>query len=240
MKLKAVLFDLDGTLLPIADQEAFLKCYFSELAGFLATKGYEPRALMGAVQTGVAAIAQNDGSTTNEEAFWRGFATVHGERTERDDRCFGEFYATRFDDVKAACGYNPQSAETVRKIRQMGLRVAVATNPYFPAVATRKRMIWAGLCPEDFELYTTYENSHFCKPRLDYYREVLDTMGIAPQETLMVGNDVDDDMVAEALGMRTFLLTNCLINLKNADIAAYPHGDFEALMRYVTAQVEEA
>jgi len=32
----------------------------------------------------------------------------------------------------------------------MGFRVALATNPIFPAIATEKRIRWAGLTPEDF------------------------------------------------------------------------------------------
>ena len=38
MKLKAVLFDLDGTLLPM-DQEVFIQSYFKHLARLLAPLG---------------------------------------------------------------------------------------------------------------------------------------------------------------------------------------------------------
>ena len=46
----------------------------------------------------------------------------------------------------------------------------------------------------------------------------------------MVGNDVGEDMVVEALGMQVFLLTDCLINTQKKDITAYPHGSFEQLL----------
>lgn len=49
----------------------------------------------------------------------------------------------------------------------------------------------------------------------------------------MVGNDVSDDAPAMQLGMRFFLLTDCLINKDNADIKIFPHGDFSALMQYI-------
>ena len=49
----------------------------------------------------------------------------------------------------------------------------------------------------------------------------------------MVGNDVGDDMVAQELGMKVFLLTDCLINKHNVDISVYPHGSFEELMEYI-------
>ena len=236
MNLKAVLFDLDGTLLPMADLDAFTKTYFYKLTEYLTTCGYEPKTLMGAVLKGVNAIMHHDGTRTNERVFWDAFATVYGECTPEDERHFAEFYEKRFDDVRVTCGYCAQSAETVAAIRAMGLRTALATKPVFPEIATRKRMAWAGLTPDDFEFYTTYENSCFCKPNLEYYQEVLDRMGILPEEALMVGNDVEDDMVAASLGIRVFLLTDYLVNNAGEDITKYPHGGFDALMDYIREQ----
>ncbi len=239
MKLKAVLFDLDGTLLPMADQDAFIQYYFSRLARHLVPHGYDPKALIGGIWQGVSYIMKNDGTRNNEDAFWHGFSSVFGEKGREDEPYFAEFYEQHFDEAQIMCGYNEDAARSVREIRKMGLRTALATNPVFPEIATRKRIGWAGLSPEDFEFYTTYENSSFCKPSLDYYREVLDRMGISPDEALMVGNDVADDMVAEKLGMRVFLLTDCLINAKDADISIYPNGGFDDLLAYIRTQTEE-
>ena len=238
MKLKAILFDLDGTLLPMPKQDAFIRYYFSELAKYLVPYGYDPKALIGAVWKGVERIMHNDGANTNEVAFWNGFASVFGEKAREDEAHFAAFYEENFDRARVMCGYNDKAAETVRAIRAMGLRTALATNPVFPEIATRKRMGWAGLTKDDFEFYTTYENSSFCKPSLSYYREVLDRMGVRPEEALMVGNDVDDDMVATNLGMKVFLLTDCLINTKNADISVFPHGGFDDLLSFIRKETE--
>ena len=54
-----------------------------------------------------------------------------------------------------------------------------------------------------------------------------------PEECLMVGNDVSEDMVTEQLGMKTFLLTDCLINKAGVDISQYPHGGFAELDAYL-------
>ena len=52
----------------------------------------------------------------------------------------------------------------------------------------------------------------------------------------MVGNDVTDDMIpAVAVGMKTFLLTDYLINKIDADISAFPNGDYDALLGYIKA-----
>ena len=49
MALTTVLFDLDGTLLPM-DQEEFVRAYFHKMAGKLAPLGYEPEKLVGGLR----------------------------------------------------------------------------------------------------------------------------------------------------------------------------------------------
>ncbi|MBO5305411.1 MAG: HAD family hydrolase [Clostridia bacterium] len=232
MKLKLVLFDLDGTLLPL-DMDHFMKVYFSGLAKKLAPLGYEAKSLVDAIWTGTAAMVKNTGEKTNEAVFWDAFASVLGEHVRADEPHFAAYYEHEFDEVKNACGYTPKAAKTVADIRAMGYRVALATNPLFPSIATQKRIAWAGLSPSDFELFTTYENSRHCKPNLDYYRDVLTALDVHAEECLMVGNDVDEDMVAEKLGMKVFLLTDCLLNKQNADISKYPQGSFDELMSFI-------
>ena len=233
MKIQAVLFDLDGTLLPM-DQDAFTKRYFELLARKLAPLGYEPRKLMDSLWLGVKAMVKNDGSCTNEQAFWNCFAALLGENVRKDLPAFDAFYRNEFAGARDACGMNPRAGETVSALRALGLRTALATNPLFPAVATEARIGWAGLKREDFEIVTTYENSTHCKPNPDYYRDILAQMHLSPEVCLMVGNDVDEDILAAAsVGMQVFLLSDCMLNRKNADISAYPQGSFDALMKHV-------
>ena len=235
--LKAVLFDLDGTLLPM-DQDAFVDRYFSLLCKKMAPCGYEPKALIKAVWGGTNAMVTNDGSCRNEEAFWRFFLGVYGEQARAHIPLFEEFYANEFRQAKALCGFTPKARETVRLVRDLGLRAILATNPLFPAVATRSRIRWAGLEPENFEFVTTYENSSTCKPNPDYYREILQKRGLKPEDCLMVGNDTGEDMIAQSLGMKVFLLTDCLINRKGEDPERWPHGSFEELGAYLKTLVE--
>ena len=226
--VKAVLFDLDGTLLPL-DQDEFVKGYFRLLAKKLAPYGYEPDKLVKAIWHGTGAMIQNDGSCTNEVVFWKDFTNIFGEQARSHEPVFAEYYEKDFQQVKNSCGYTPKAAEIVRSLKAAGVRVALATNPVFPAIATESRIRWAGLEPEEFELYTTYENIGFCKPNLDYYREILCRMELDAADCLMVGNDVDEDMVAGKLGMEVFLLTDHLINKSGTDINAFPHGSFDDL-----------
>ena len=193
MNIKAILFDLDGTLLPM-DQEIFTKDYFGRLVKKLAPFGYQPQEIVQAIWAGVKAMVKNDGSHTNEELFWNCFSEILGEGILDKKPSFEEFYKTDFQSVKDSCGFNEKSAEVVKKLKDSGYRVALATNPIFPAIATESRIRWAGMEPSDFELYTTYENSRHCKPNIGYYEDILSQMGLKAEECLMVGNDVGEDM----------------------------------------------
>lgn len=232
-KIKAILFDLDGTLLPM-DQEVFMKAYFSRLAAALAPHGYDPDALIKAVWSGTAAMVKNDGSVTNEKAYWTRFCEIFGKEAIGEIEYLEEFYKTKFEQVRESCGFDPRSATVIGALKEKRYRLILATNPLFPEVATRARVRWAGLSFEDFELVTTYENSHYTKPNINYYKEIIERTDLKPEECLMVGNDVEEDMIAERLGMKVFLLDKCLINKKAKDISVYPCGDHDALMDFIS------
>ena len=229
---KAILFDLDGTLLPM-EQEVFVKDYLGRMAAFLAPHGYDAQSLIKAVWAGTGAMVKNDGKALNEDVFWYVFNSILGRDARQDMALFEEFYRTEFQKAKDSCGFNSAAADTIREIKDMGYRLILATNPLFPAIATYSRIRWAGLNPEDFELITTYENSRFCKPNPDYYREILGKIALDGSQCLMVGNDVGEDMIAGTLGMKTFLLTDCLINKTAEDISQYPNGSFPELLHYI-------
>ena len=232
--IKNILFDLDGTLLPM-DQEKFANGYFSRLVKKLAPLGYDPQKTVDGIWAGTAAMVKNNGGITNEEAFWIKFEEFFGKEALRDKPVFDEFYRNEFKEVKSDCGFNPASAETVKELKQKGFKLILATNPIFPAVATESRIEWAGLDKSDFELYTTYENSHYCKPNPDYYKEILEKLSLNPSESLMVGNDAEEDGAAQKLGIKVFLLTDCLINKKEIDIDSYLKGSFSDLMKLINA-----
>lgn len=231
--IKAICFDLDGTLLPL-DIDTFCRTYFCMLADKMAPYGYEKREFIGAIMRGSAAMYRNDGTRTNEQAFWDSFAGSLGEQVREHEPLFASFYENEFDGARAVCGFDANVAPTLQKCREKGLRVAVATNPLFPEIATRKRLVWAGIDPASVAFYTTYEDHSYCKPSAGYYLEVAARLGVAPAECLMVGNDVVEDMAALDVGMHVFLLVNeHLINPHGKDIATYPHGDLDDLIAYI-------
>ena len=232
MSIKNILFDLDGTLLPM-DQDLFVKSYLGNFAKKLAPLGYEPESFYKAMWAGVGAMTKNDGSVRNDEAFWNTFCSLLGEHVRNDEPVFDDFYHKEFQKAKDVCGFNPDAAKTVHTIKAAGYRVILATNPLFPPIATESRIRWAGLEPEDFEYYTVYDNSYHCKPNPAYYQDIIEKLELNPEECLMVGNDVDEDMVAETLGMKVFLLTDTMINKHRKDISQYPQGSFHDLLNYL-------
>ena len=236
-ELKAVLFDLDGTLLPL-DQDGFTNGYFKFLVNKLVPHGYEPSSLIAGIWHGVNAMVENDGRRTNEEVFWEAFPAVLGPKTLADRGLFDEFYARDFAQAKVLCGFDPRANEVVSMLKTAGVRTVLATNPVFPAVATEQRIRWAGLEPTEFELVTTYENIGFCKPNLEYYREILRRTGLAAENCIMVGNDVGEDMCAARLGMGVFLLSDHMLNRKNEDISALPQGGFDELIAFLSAAIK--
>lgn len=236
MSVKVVMFDLDGTLLPM-DQEVFVKAYMGKLAAHMAPYGYDPDKLAKSIWASFMAVIGADGKLSNEDMFWQSLNSIYGRQVKMDMPIFDEFYKDKFQEIAKSCGYNPMSNRVVKFLKDKGITLILATNPVFPAVATNSRIRWAGLNREDFSLVTTYENSHFCKPNIKYYREILDKMGLDPRECLMVGNDVAEDMIAGTLGMDVFLVTDCLINTKGLDTSNYPSGSLEDLMNYLADRI---
>lgn len=231
--LKNVLFDLDGTLLPM-DQDVFVEGYIKLLTVRMAKRGMEPKRLVQGLWAGTGAMVSNDGGRTNEQVFWEVFASLCPV-TREDREEMEDFYRTDFQRARVLCGFTPKAAETVKMLVSRGLRIALATNPVFPRTATESRVRWAGLEAGDFELITTYENSRYCKPSPLYYAEIAEKLGLAPSETLMVGNDTADDTGAVGVGMDVFLLTPCLID-RDGSLQNWPHGDFGALREYINSK----
>ena len=231
-KIKTVLFDLDGTLLPM-DQDTFVKAYLGGLVKIAAGYGYDPNLLAKSIMMGTYAMVKNDGSKSNEDAFWQYMQSVFGDKIMGDYHIFDDYYRTDFQKVAEVCGNNPKANEIVKQVKAKGLRAILATNPLFPRIATESRARWAGLDKNDFDEITTFEDYTHCKPNLDYYRDIIAKFNLDPEECLMVGNDVDEDMITTRLGMRVFLLTDDIINKSGTDINQFPHGGFDELKQFI-------
>ena len=232
MQYKAVFFDLDGTLLPL-DQDYFVKVYFKALSEKMAQIGCEPKEFLGAIMKGIDAMRVNDGTCTNEERFRKEYYGIYKGAEAEHDAALDDFYENEFQNIRSVTGCEAAAAEIVSSLKAKGIPMVIATNPVFPPYATRSRVCWAGLDIADFEMITTYDNVSYCKPNPDYYRDLCERIGVSPEDCVMVGNDVDDDMIAETIGMKVFLLTDNLVNRQNKDITVYNRGSFAELKKFL-------
>ena len=129
MKLNTILFDLDGTLLPM-DQDHFLKTYMKKLVTEIAGHGYEPQQLTKTIMMGIEAMVRNDGAKTNEAAFWDVFVSVYGKEAMADLPKFEAFYQNTFPSVQSACGFDPMANEVIKsaKAEEFILSIIERTN----------------------------------------------------------------------------------------------------------------
>lgn len=232
--INTILFDLDGTLLPMR-QDEFVRVYFGELACKCAGYGYQPETLTNAIWAGTKAMVENEGNKTNEEIFWEVFAREVGPEILAYKPQFDLFYANEFNKAQAATRGNPYAIKVVRALNAKGYHVVLATNPLFPKVAVQSRLAWLGLHEQDFEHITSYEHCHYCKPNPAYYREILQDTGHSPQNCLMVGNDVEEDGCATTLGMDFYLITDDAINRQGINTTAIKQGIFKDFAAYAHA-----
>jgi len=95
-----VLFDLDGTLLPM-NNRGFEKAYFKGLCKTFTE--FEPDALVAGIWAGTKAMVLNDGSRANREAFAEVFSEKMGIDYYSKEEYFTEFYKTDFVKCKDEC-----------------------------------------------------------------------------------------------------------------------------------------
>ena len=228
---KNYLFDLDGTLLPL-DEEVFIKKYFGHLAEKFVELNLDPDLMIKRLWMGTKAMIENKGFKSNEEVFWEIFYPEE-EDQDKIKKSLELFYMNEFENVKKSTKPSPIANEIVKILKSKGKNIVLATNPIFPQVATEKRLSWAMLDKSDFDLVTTYENSNFAKPSLYYYEMIIKKMNYDPDETIMIGNDALEDMVAKGLGINTFLVTDCLNNKNNIDINQFNNGTLTQLLENI-------
>ena len=235
--IKAVFFDLDGTLVP-CDTNEFIRGYFKLLAKYMIDHdlNVDVSRMPGDIMEACYKVMKNDGTMTNKERFWLEFFKLY-PMSEKEGKEFMRscdwFYETKFDDAKYLLSpKDPYIDDVIEYLNECMLIKVLATSPVFPRAATNKRVNWIGHEYEEFDHITTYDNCIFCKPSLEYYRELLRMFALKGEEVLMVGNDMNEDIKpAKALKMQTFFIDSFPLN----DDGTYsgPRGTFKDLLAYL-------
>jgi len=214
-KYKAILFDLDATLIPF-DQKEMSREFFASTHDF-----ERDRNIPGFAEAFSYAFAQcklNRGGCLNKDVFDRCF--LEKLKVEDLDSLMDDFYTTSFTVTKKVLQYRGSEKAMLNSLREHGKIIICATNPVFPMSATITRMDWAGICPEDFDFVTLHTESTYCKPTAEYYLEILERFNLTPDEVIMIGNDTLDDLGALDAGIRVVLIDDFLINRGEIDVEA--------------------
>ncbi|MBF1307568.1 MAG: HAD family hydrolase [Parvimonas micra] len=208
--MKAIFFDLDGTLLPL-DEKLFVDIYFTELSKVFSEYNIESNKLVEAIWTATHEIIKNDGKRTNEEAFWEKFKSIINIDLSNVKEVLEKFYANEFfTKLKKCSTENSLAKVAVELAKKNGRKVVLATNPVFPIDAL-VRLKWTGLDIDDFDYVTHYSNSSFSKPNPKYYLDLCKKLNVEPKDCLMIGNDERQDIfAASSAGMNCYLVTDYL------------------------------
>jgi FMN phosphatase YigB (HAD superfamily) len=229
--MRTVLFDLDGTLLPMS-LEHFTREYCKQLATYFSdlTDGKE---FVSHVLSATNAMMRNLEKRRNEEVFREHLQKIiSGDTGIYMDR-FSSFYDTAFLKLKDTLQPNSYIADSIRTLKEAGYKLVIATNPIFPLKANLHRISWAGLNSEDFVYISSLERNCYCKPNIEFFTEVLSIIDEVPENCLMVGNDVQEDLVSKQLGMKTYLIEDHIIH-RGGDILTDYRGSYADFHHFVT------
>ncbi|HRE48102.1 MAG TPA: HAD-IA family hydrolase [Aggregatilineales bacterium] len=206
--IKAVLFDLDDTLLRL--NSGFLRTYMMGIGGLLgelAQRHPTKEEVQGGMRGAVAMmIANNDPTRFNREVFGTKLAESFGVDAAALQRAFDTFHHNGYQATRTAITPIPGAAELVDRLLAAGISLTVATNPFFPLDQVRMRMGWGGINPDlPFAWITNMDECHFTKPSPYYYEEILARVGVEPDEAIMVGDSYENDILpATQVGMYTY------------------------------------
>lgn len=203
--IQAILFDLDGTL-SLMDQEEFMRNYVGLLAPRFSHLIPPDRFAKQLLRSTEIMIREPREGRTNQQTFFDDFCRATGLSFNTLWPIFEEFYRTDFPALKCLVKTNPDGKKVVECAQKQGYIIAMASNPVMPLAAMNERIRWAELSPEQFALVPALEEFHFCKPQLGFFQEIAFRLGLSPQNCLMVGNHPIDDMAPRSIGMKTFLL----------------------------------
>ncbi len=205
--IKAIMFDLDGTLLPMNEEE-FTKGYFGLICARLAPKGYDKNELINVIMLGTKNMVKNNGLKTNEQVFWETFESFYGKEKLEDKKLFDDFYLNEFKKTIMFCGKNEKARELIDFVKHKGLKLILASNPLFPKNGMITRMGFVNLKENDFDYISSYENCHYSKPNPKFYEEMLEKNNLKPDEVVYFGNSEKEDLPAKDAGIKTYLISN--------------------------------
>ncbi len=234
-KVRAVLFDLDGTLLGV-DMQEFIPEYLDGLATRLTDLAHRRQVVRVMRAAVVDMLTRVDGQTTLEQRMLAYLADHLALPGERYQAALDAFCRESLDGLEPLIQGHPLAQQLLTACQARGWQIVLATNPIFPRRVIDARIAWAGLDADRFTFVTDYETSRHCKPHREYFHEVLGRLDLPPEACLMVGNDTQHDMAAGLAGLSTCLLTPWLIDHRDPCFPADWEGTHKELLAVLSNQ----
>ena len=228
--INTIMFDLDGTLLSI-DMNDFESIYYKSLSESFKDI-ISPNEFMKLLYGSMKIMMENTEERTNEEVFMEAMKSMVKDDFYVYADKFNHYYDHDFALLREAVTVRPEIIKATDLLKMKGYELVIATNPLFPKKAIEKRIEWSGVHRDHFSYVSTFEKNHYTKPNIAYYEEVLKSIGKHPQECMMVGNDVLEDLVAGKIGITTYLITDHLLNRNGIDVVTDYMGDYKEFLKF--------
>ncbi|WP_433633615.1 HAD family hydrolase [Nocardia sp. CA-120079] len=201
---RTVLWDLDGTLVRLHRRR------FKALMPLAAAQAFRelspPHRFLRVLPGVLKQVRANDTEHTNTDLMVRLLAERLRVTPEAVASQLKSLAETGFPRLRRCFPAEPSALHTVTRLRESGTVQVVATNPLWPDSTVTTRLGWGGYDPSVFTFRTSGENMRRSKPRIEFYRELLDRLGAEPRECVMIGNDAANDAPAALLGIPVFLV----------------------------------
>lgn len=225
--IQAILFDLEKTLTNI-DSAEFIQNYLGLLAprfAHLLPPDKFSKQLLKSLE-----VTQKEPKLgqTNLQTFFDDFCKATGQSTQTLKPIFEEFYASDFPTLRCLVQVNPLAVKVVEYAIQQGFLTGAISNLIMPLSAMQEQIRWMGLEPEHFKVIASLDTSHYCKPHIEFYREIADSLGVGPESCLLVSKD-PKDLVCQELGMKVFF-----IGEQSSEIQSDFVGQLDDLLRYIS------
>jgi FMN phosphatase YigB (HAD superfamily) len=230
-KVEALLLDLDGTLLDIEVSfflDTMVESMIDHFQEFVSSDVFRD-GLIGGIDE-IMADPRPEGET-NEEGFYRVFQRITGLKPKMAGEKFSSYYHQVFPRFENFGSQVQGASDLIDMAACKGYRLALATNPIFPRASVVERMRWGNLSPDQFDVITDMETTRSCKPQKEYFEDLSAALSVPPEKCLMVGNDVEQDLAASQVGMKTYLVDRKIIQRGSGRVFPDWRGDLGELGR---------
>jgi len=204
--IQAILFDIEGTLTNL-DMAKFIQNYLGILAprfAHLISPDKFSKQLLKSIET---VQIESRPEQTIMQTFFEDFSKATGQSVQTLRPIFDKFYTSDFPTLHCLVQANLQGVKVVESAIQQGFLTAIVTNSLMPLTAIQEQVRWVGLTPEHFKVIASFDNFHYYKPHLGFFKEVAEKLGVKPQSCLLVTKHLND-MICNELGMKIFFVGN--------------------------------